>query len=132
MVTKRNFHFVSSPTQEKKLFTFCALTFEPIEVQNRSAPQNDRLNLSFVKDFHLVGEKWQEIVGKRPFISSKFWATVSSTYIKVILKNHFIGDAGSATASVNVCQSPARTCSRTSSKKSNQSTLISNGKGTYV
>ena len=48
------------------------------------------------------------------------------------LKNHFIGDAGSATASVNVCQSPARTCSRTSSKKSNQSTLISNGKGTYV
>ena len=28
----------------------------------------------------------------------------------------------------SICQSPSRTCSRTSSKKSNQSTLISNGK----
>lgn len=30
----------------------------------------------------------------------------------------------------SVCQSPSRTCSRTSSKRSNQSTLISNGKVT--
>ena len=33
-----------------------------------------------------------------------------------------------ATKDNSVCQSPSRTCSRTSSKKSNQSTLISNGK----
>ena len=30
-------------------FAFYVITSEPIEVQTRSAPQNDRLNLSFVK-----------------------------------------------------------------------------------
>ena len=35
-----------------------------------------------------------------------------------------------ANVSAAQCQSPSRTCSRTSSKKSNQSTLISNGKVT--
>ena len=29
-------------------FAFCVITFEPIEVQTCSAPQNDRLNLVFV------------------------------------------------------------------------------------
>ena len=38
-------------------FAFRVITFEPIEVQTHSAPQNDRLNLSFVKDFHIVGTK---------------------------------------------------------------------------
>ena len=38
-------------------FAFCVITFEPIEIQTRSAPQNDRLNLSFVKDFLKVGTK---------------------------------------------------------------------------
>ena len=55
MVAKRNFHFVSQPTQEKKLITFCAINFEPIEVQTRSAPQNDRLNFWFVKDTYVNG-----------------------------------------------------------------------------
>ena len=31
-------------------FAFCVITFEPIEVQTCSTPQNDRLNLVFVKD----------------------------------------------------------------------------------
>ena len=31
-------------------FAFYIITFEPIEVQTRSAPQNDRLNLSFMKN----------------------------------------------------------------------------------
>ena len=35
---------------EMELFAFCVIIFEPIEVQTHSAPQNDRLNLSFVKD----------------------------------------------------------------------------------
>ena len=35
--------------------TFCAITLEPIEVQTHSAPQNDRLNLSFVKDIYADG-----------------------------------------------------------------------------
>ena len=36
-------------------FAFCVITFEPIEVQTCSAPQNDRLNLVFVKSIHVDG-----------------------------------------------------------------------------
>ena len=38
-------------------FAFCVITFEPIEVQTCSAPQNDRQNLGFVKDINVVVEK---------------------------------------------------------------------------
>ena len=34
-----------------------AITFEAIKIQTHSASQNDRLNLSFVKDKHLYGKK---------------------------------------------------------------------------
>ena len=34
-----------------------AITFEPIKIQTCLAPQNDRLNLSFVKDEHTNGKK---------------------------------------------------------------------------
>ena len=37
-------------------FFISVITFEPIK-QTRSAPQNDSLNFSFVKDIHVVGEK---------------------------------------------------------------------------
>ena len=33
------------------------ISFEPIKIQTSLSPQNDRLNLSFVKDIHVVGEK---------------------------------------------------------------------------
>ena len=36
---------------------FCVITFEPIKIQTYLAPQNDRLNLSFVKDIHVIAEK---------------------------------------------------------------------------
>ena len=36
--------------------TFCVITFEPIKVKTCSAPQIDRLNLSFVKYIHVDGE----------------------------------------------------------------------------
>ena len=32
---------------------FCVITLEPIKIQTHSAPQNDRLNFSFVKDIHV-------------------------------------------------------------------------------
>jgi hypothetical protein len=48
------------------MFSFCVVTFEAIKVQTYSAPQNDRLDLSFVKDIHIVGGKWPETVVKRP------------------------------------------------------------------
>ena len=38
-------------------FAFYVIIFEPIEVQTCSAPQNDRLNLSFVKDIYVDGGK---------------------------------------------------------------------------
>ena len=34
---------------------FCVITFDPIKIQTHSAPQNDRLNFSFVKDIHVDG-----------------------------------------------------------------------------
>ena len=41
-----------------KIFAFCVITFELIKIQTCLAPQNDRLNLSFVKDFHEVWPKY--------------------------------------------------------------------------
>ena len=38
-------------------FAFCVITFEPIEIQTCSAPQNDRQNLVFVKDIKVVVKK---------------------------------------------------------------------------
>ena len=38
-------------------FAFCVITLVLIKIQTGSAPQNDRLNFSFVKDEHIVGEK---------------------------------------------------------------------------
>ena len=38
-------------------FAFCVITYEPIEVQTFSAPQNHRQNLGFVKDIKVVVEK---------------------------------------------------------------------------
>ena len=34
---------------------FCVITFDQIKIQTQSAPQNDRLNFSFVKDIHVDG-----------------------------------------------------------------------------
>ena len=42
---------------QMKIFAFCVITFEPIEVQTRLTPQNDRLKLSFVKDVNVIGKK---------------------------------------------------------------------------
>ena len=42
---------------EKEIFALCVITSEPIRTQTQYAHQNDRLNLSFVKDNHAVGKK---------------------------------------------------------------------------
>ena len=52
MVEKRPFIIVISQDQ-KNIFAFCVSTFEPIEAQACSAPQNDRLNLIFVKNSYI-------------------------------------------------------------------------------
>ena len=38
-------------------FAFCVITVVPIMTQTCSVPQNDRLNLNFVKDIHIVCTK---------------------------------------------------------------------------
>ena len=47
----------------REIFVFCVITFEPIEIQTCLAPQNDGLNVSFVKDIKVVVpeivKKWQ-------------------------------------------------------------------------
>ena len=53
---------------------FSVISFEPIEIHTGLAPQNDHLNLSFVKDIYVVAK---QMVVKWPFISCKFWLTVS-------------------------------------------------------
>ena len=49
-------------------FAFCVITYEPIEVQTFSAPQNHRQNLGFVKDIKVVVEKMtrnrRKVIGK--------------------------------------------------------------------
>ena len=43
--------FLQNRTKTKiEIIAFCVITFEPIKIKTCSAPQNDRLNLSFVKD----------------------------------------------------------------------------------
>ena len=51
----RNF-FLQNRTKTKiEKIAFCVITFDPIKIQTHSAPQNDRLNFSFVKDIHVDG-----------------------------------------------------------------------------
>ena len=43
--------FLQNRTKTKlEIFAFCIITSEPIKILNHSAPQNDHLNHSFVKD----------------------------------------------------------------------------------
>ena len=39
------------------VFVFWVIIFEPNKIYTYLAPQNDRLNHSFVKDIHAVGKK---------------------------------------------------------------------------
>ena len=49
--------FLQNHTEMKmEKIAFCVITFEPIKVKTCSAPQNDRLNLSFVKYIHVDGK----------------------------------------------------------------------------
>ena len=46
--------------------------FFETKILTHQAPQNDRLNLSFVKDINVVAKKWPKMVIKWPFMSCKF------------------------------------------------------------
>ena len=54
--TVHRIFFLQNPTKTKmEKIAFCVIAFEPIKIQTHSAPQNDRLNFSFVKDIHADG-----------------------------------------------------------------------------
>ena len=62
--------------KEMKIFAYCVLTFEPILSKTCKAPQNDRQNLSVVKDEHTYGKKvarkgHTEVISKGTFISKQ-------------------------------------------------------------
>ena len=54
-----------------EIFTFCVIAFEPIKIQTCLAPQNNCLNLSFVKDIKVVGKTWLEMVIKWTFVKGQ-------------------------------------------------------------
>ena len=47
-----------------EIFAFYDIALEPIKLQDHSASQNDRLNLSFVKDTYVPAKKMARKVGK--------------------------------------------------------------------
>ena len=59
-----------------EIFAFCAIIFEPIKIQTCSAPQNDRLSFSFVRDISVDGGKGLETVVKLQYSCRKFWTTL--------------------------------------------------------
>ena len=62
-------------------FAFFAITFEPIGILTHSAYQNDRLNLSFVKDKHTFAKKLPEMVVKLSFMSQFYIETEYSVIL---------------------------------------------------
>ena len=50
------------------------IAFDQIEIQTNQAPQNDHLNLSFLKDFCVVGEKMARKGHKMAIFESKFFS----------------------------------------------------------
>ena len=51
------FFFQNWKTQLSKNIGIYVIAFDPIEIQTQQAPQNDRQNLSFVKDTNVVGNR---------------------------------------------------------------------------
>ena len=51
----QNFFLQNRTKTKMEKIAFCVITFEQIKMQTNSAPQNDRLNFSFVKDNHVDG-----------------------------------------------------------------------------
>ena len=60
-----------------EFWAFFDISDKPIKIQTLSTPQNDRLDLLFMKDVYVGAKKWPEMVLKKSFMSSEFCATVS-------------------------------------------------------
>ena len=56
-------------------FAFCVIIVVPIMIQTGSAPQNDCLNLSFMKYFHIIGTKMARYGGKMAIYQLPFFVS---------------------------------------------------------
>jgi hypothetical protein len=56
---------------EMEIIAVYVITFEPIKIQTCSSLQNNRLNLSFVKDIKVIGKKPTRYGHKMDFVSCK-------------------------------------------------------------
>ena len=69
----------NSKKMEKEIFAFCVITFELIKIWTCSAPQNDSMNFSFVKNIKIVAfvdscqKKRPEMVEKRQLELAGRW-----------------------------------------------------------
>ena len=61
-----------------EILAFYDIAPQPIKIQIRSASQNDRLDLSFLKDIYAIAKKWLERSVNRWFMSRKFDASPST------------------------------------------------------
>jgi hypothetical protein len=67
-----------------EIFALCVITFEPIKVYTNSAHQNDRLNLSLLKDKHTVGQKMARN-GRKPAIYFVIFVSKQSLILPELL-----------------------------------------------
>ena len=58
--------------KKKDFNQYYVVAFDPIKIYTHLAPQNDRLNLSFMKDIYGVAKKWPEMFKKWPFLKLEF------------------------------------------------------------
>ena len=56
---------------EAEIYAFCIISFESIEILTHSSPQNDRLNLSGVKDIYIDGGNLARNVRKTAICQSQ-------------------------------------------------------------
>ena len=66
--------------KKKDFNQYYVVAFDPIKIYTHSAPQNDRLNLSFVKDSHVFGKKMARYGRKRAFYQLLFFGSSSNLH----------------------------------------------------
>ena len=66
------------------------IAFDPIEIQTNQAPQNDHLNLSFLKDFCVVGEKMARKGHKMAIFESKIFSFYFTKLQKMEMISYFV------------------------------------------
>ena len=82
-----------------EILAFYAIAIEPIKVQTQSASQNDRLNVSFVKDTYGNAKKMARKVGKMVIYESqilgltlyfKFLNSKNIIYLKTNIRSNHV------------------------------------------